>query len=61
MNGKLSSSNCTKHINVQYYFIKDVIDRGEAKVEYLSTEKMWADYFTKPLQGKNLLNLGKTL
>ena len=61
MNGKLSSSNRTKHINVRYYFIKDVINRGEATLEHMSTDKMWADYFTKPLQGKKFIEFRKNI
>ena len=60
-NGKLSSSNRTKHINVRYYFIKDVIKRGGASIEYMSTEKMWADYYTKPLQGKKFIEFRKDI
>ena len=50
-NGKLSSSNRTKHINVRYYFIKDCIDRKELRIEFCGTDEMWADFYTKPLQG----------
>ena len=50
-NGVLSSSKQKKHINVRYYFIKDRIDKEEINVIYCPTDKMIADYFTKPLQG----------
>ena len=50
-NGILSSSKRTKHINVQYYFIKDCIDKKEIHVIYCPTDLMIADYFTKTLQG----------
>ena len=33
-------------------FIKDRVDLGEIKIQYLPTEDMVADYFTKPLQGE---------
>ena len=39
-NGKLSSSNWTKHINVRYYFIKDCIDRKELRIEFCGTDEM---------------------
>ena len=54
-NGKLSSSNRTKHINVRYFFIKDCIERKEVKIEFLGTDEMVADYFTKPLQGTKFI------
>ena len=49
-NGKISSSKCTKHSDVHYYFVTDCIKRGEVKVTYCPTENMMADFFTKPLQ-----------
>ena len=51
-NGSLSSSQRTRHINVRYFFIKDKIDNGNIEVTYCPTGDMLADYFTKPLQGK---------
>ena len=51
-NGRNSCTGNSRHINVRYFFVKDRIDKGEIKVEYLPTELMLADYFTKPLNGK---------
>jgi hypothetical protein len=50
-NGRASSSKCTRHINIRYFFITDRIKADEVKVEYCPTGEMIADYFTKPLQG----------
>ena len=50
--GELSSSDHTKHVNVQCYFVKDCIDRKELCIKFCGTEKMWADFHAKPLQGK---------
>ena len=50
-NGKASSSRRTRHINIRYFFVKDRIASGEVTVKYCPTDKMMADYFTKPLQG----------
>ena len=50
-NGRGSSSKRTRHIDVRYFFITDRIEKGEVRVEYCSTDKMAADFFTKPLQG----------
>ena len=50
-NGIFSSTKTKKHINVRFFFDKDYVDRGEISLEYVPTEEMWADYFTKPLQG----------
>ena len=51
-NGSLSSSQRTRHINVRYFFIKDKVDNGDIEVIYCPTGEMLADFFTKPLQGK---------
>jgi len=37
----------TKHINTKYHFVRDQVSNGEVKIQYLSTEEMIADIFTK--------------
>ena len=39
----------TKHIDVRYHFIQDVIKKGSISLIYCSTEDMMADTLTKPL------------
>ena len=39
----------TKHIEVQYHFVQELIDHEEVEFEYCSTEKNVADIFTKAL------------
>ena len=51
-NGRTSSRKQTKHMNIRYFFTKDRVDAGDFKIENCSTKHMWADYCTKPLQGK---------
>jgi hypothetical protein len=46
-----STSNRTRHISVKYFFIKDRMDKKEVEVVYTSTDKLHADFFSKPLQG----------
>ena len=50
-NGKASSGQRTKHINIRYFFITDRIKKGNVDVRWCSTTKMTVDFFTKPLQG----------
>ena len=50
-NGRRSLGKRSRAINIRYFAIKDHVDRGELKFFHCSTEKMVADYFTKPLQG----------
>ena len=50
-NGKRSSGQKTKHMDNRYFWIKDRLETEGIKVKYCPTEKMLADFFTKPLQG----------
>jgi hypothetical protein len=51
-NGRVSSSRCTKHIKAKYFLIEDYYDAGKIDDRFCSTDKMWADVLTKPLQGQ---------
>ena len=51
-NGRASSGQRTRHINISYFFIKDRVGSGELSIIYCPTDEMIADFFTKPLQGK---------
>ena len=50
-NGLISAGRRSRHLNIKYFFITDLVKTNEAKVEYCATENMIADYFTKPIQG----------
>jgi hypothetical protein len=50
-NGRGSSGQRTRHMNVRYFFIADRVKSKEIRIEYCPTGIMIADYFTKPLQG----------
>ena len=39
----------SKHIEIKYHYIKDMVQRKAVHVEYLSTHEQVADVFTKPL------------
>ena len=39
----------TKHIEIRYHFIRDLIEREIVCLEYIPTERQNADIFTKPL------------
>ena len=60
-NGTASSSKCTKHINIRYFFIKDRVEKNEVKIIYCPTDEMIADFFTKPLQGKKFIEFRKAI
>ena len=50
-NGKSSSGKHTRHFNIKYFYVTDLVKRGEAILEYCPTDKMTGDYMTKPLVG----------
>lgn len=39
----------TKHIDIRYHFIKDLVETNFIVIKYLNTESMFADVLTKPL------------
>ena len=43
----------SKHINIRYFFIKDQLEGNSIELHYcpILTEKMLADFLSKPLQG----------
>jgi len=42
-------SKRTKHIDIRHHFIKDAVESGLLKIEWISTEKQLADMMTKSL------------
>ena len=59
--GKASSTKRTRHINIRYFHIADLVAKGRLNVEYCSTLDMVADFFTKPLQGAQFLKFKKLI
>ena len=49
-NGRSSAGKRSKHLNVRYFFIKDVVDAGMMEILHSPTEEMVGDFMTKPLQ-----------
>jgi hypothetical protein len=39
----------TKHVGLQYHFIREASKAGEVQVEYVPTKFQQADFLTKPL------------
>ncbi|KAH0818660.1 hypothetical protein GEV33_004131 [Tenebrio molitor] len=66
--GQLSKNhvfhNRTKHVDIRHHFIREAVERGDIKVEYLPTDQMPADVLTKglssPKQNKCIHALGMT-
>ena len=38
-----------KHIKIKHHYIKDMMQRGAVKLQYVATEEQIADVLTKPL------------
>ena len=53
--GMASAGKRSRHINVRYFFIKDLVKKGLVEIDYCPTGEMVADYLTKPLQGTRFL------
>ena len=39
----------SKHIDLKYHYIRDIVQKGVVKLQYTSTDEQVADIFTKPL------------
>ncbi len=45
-------SKRTKHIEIWYYYVDNQVAKGDLRVVWCPTDKMIADFLTKPFQGK---------
>ena len=50
-NGRSSSGQKTRHIDIRYFFMQDRFDSENMLLTHCPTAAMLADFFTKPLQG----------
>jgi hypothetical protein len=39
----------SKHIEIRYHYIHDMVQRGALKLQYISTDEQVVDVLTKPL------------
>ena len=39
----------SKHIEIKYHYIRDMVQRGEVKLQYVAMDEQVADVLTKPL------------
>ena len=51
--GRASSSKCSKHINIHYFFVTNWIKKGDLTVDWCPTNSMFMDFWIKPTQGKH--------
>ena len=50
-NRRQSSTKQTKHMDIQYFYIREHIQDKTLSLKHCPTEEVVVDYFTKPLQG----------
>jgi sporulation protein YlmC with PRC-barrel domain len=56
-NGRLSSGEQTKHVDIRYFYVKDLKDRGIVSLSHCVSEEMLGAFYTKLIQGRRLLIL----
>ena len=39
----------SKHIEIKYHYIRDMVQRGAVKLQYVATDEQIVDVLTKPL------------
>ena len=54
MNGMENTSKRTHHFNLKLFYITDLVKRKQIEVKYCPTDKMFADYLSKPLTGNKM-------
>lgn len=54
-------SNRSKHIDIKYFYIRDLIDKNSIHIEYCPSDNMVADIMTKPLQNTKFSRLRQYL
>jgi hypothetical protein len=57
-NDKASSGKRTRHFDIKYFYVTDLIARDEVEVIYCPTNNILADYMTKALTGANFMISG---
>lgn len=50
-----------KHIDTQYYFVRDHMQEGDIRIEYVGTTDNIADILTKPLRGVETSRLAQVM
>ena len=50
-----ANSSKGKHIEIQYHYIQDIVQKREIKVSYIPTSDMIADPLTKSISADNFI------
>ena len=49
------ASERSRHIDIRYFWVKEKVDGKDAIVKHLSTDKMFVNVMTKPVQGQQFI------
>jgi hypothetical protein len=60
-NGRSSAGKRSRHLDIRYYFLHDLKDKGLVTIEYCPTDDMWGDYMSKPLHGTKFTKFRKLI
>ena len=60
-NGRTSSSNRTRHIDMSFFLVAYQLKVGEVSFKHCPTDDMVGDYLTKPLQGAKFIKFRDTI
>jgi hypothetical protein len=50
-NGRKSAGKRSRHLNIRLFFVTDQVEKKHIQIKFCPTDKMVADYMTKPLHG----------
>ena len=50
-NGCKSAGKCSRHLNIQYFYVPDQKAKGHFDIKYCLTDEMIRGYMTEPLHG----------
>jgi hypothetical protein len=53
--GGPAGSERSRHIHIEHFLVIECVTAGEAIVEHLGTDLMFANYLTKPVQGEQFI------
>ena len=57
-NGRKSAGKWSRALNIRYFFLTDQVERGNMIIDYCSTDDMWGNHQSKPLQGMKFRRFG---
>ena len=48
-NGRRPCTGTSMHVNIRYFFVKNLVDKKKVRIFYCPTGKMLADFYRKPI------------